>query len=114
MTFIWFCLISYGLTQILVYGKIFDPIRPKTGKLGQLLKCPMCTGFWVGLFLWSVKDYTQLFTFDNSFVTAFLLGCAASATAYVVGMLIGDDGIRVEKLVYIERRDQENGIAINK
>ena len=99
MTFIWFCLVSYGLTQILVYGKIFDPIRPKSGKLGQLLDCPMCTGFWVGLFLWSVKDYTQLFTFDNSFVTGLLLGFAGSAAAYVGNMVFGDEGIKVEHLV---------------
>lgn len=105
MTFIWFCLISYGLTQILVYGKIFDPIRPKSGKLGQLLKCPMCTGFWVGLFLWSVKDYTQLFTFDNSFVTAFLLGCAASASAFLGSMFMGDDGVNINHTVYIERNE---------
>ena len=107
MTFIWFCLISYGLTQILVYGKIFDPIRPKSGKLGQLLKCPMCTGFWVGLFLWSVKDYTQLFTFDNSFVTGLLLGFAGSAAAYVGNTLFGDEGLKVEKLVHVRRRENE-------
>ena len=103
MTFIWFCLISYGLTQILVYGKIFDPIRPKSGKLGQLLKCPMCTGFWVGLFLWSVKDYTQLINFDNSFVTAFLLGCASSASAFLGSMLMSDEGINLKHTVCIER-----------
>lgn len=107
MTFIWFCLISYGLTQILVYGKIFDQIRPKTGKLGQLLECPMCTGFWVGLFLWSVKDYTQLINFDNSFVTALLLGFAGSASAYVGNMVFGDEGIKVEKLVHTKRRENE-------
>ena len=103
MTFIWFCLISYGLTQILVYGKIFDPIRPKSGKLGQLLKCPMCTGFWVGLFLWFVRDYTQLFTFDNSPLTALLLGFASSAASYVLSMLIGDEGINIRHVVIIER-----------
>tara|TARA_B100000927_G_C16435482_1_gene457434 strand:- start:419 stop:739 length:321 start_codon:yes stop_codon:yes gene_type:complete len=106
MTFIWFCLISYGLTQIIVYGKIFNPIRPTEGWLGQLLKCPMCTGFWVGLFLWFVSDYTQLFTFDNSFVTAFLLGCASSAAAYLGSMFMGDDGIKVEKVVHIERSEK--------
>ena len=103
MSFIWFCLISYGLTQILVYGKILDRIRPKSGKLGQLLKCPMCTGFWVGLFLWSVNDYTQLFNFDGSLVTAFLLACAGSAAAYLGGMLVGDEGININHVVYIER-----------
>ena len=99
MTFIWFCLISYGLTQILVYGKIFDPIRPNTGWFAQLLSCPMCTGFWVGIFLWFVKDYTQLFTFDNSFITALLLGFAGSAAAYIGNMVFGDDGIKIEHLV---------------
>ena len=103
MTFIWFCLVSYGLTQILVYGKIFDPIRPKSGKLGQLLECPMCTGFWVGLFLWFVKDYTQLFTFDNSVVTGLLLGFAGSAAAYIGNMVFGDDGIKIEHLVKEKR-----------
>lgn len=107
MTFIWFSLISYGLTQILVYGKILNPIRPKSGKLGQLLECPMCTGFWVGLFLWSVKDYTQLFTFDNSFVTGLLLGFAGSAAAYIGNTLFGDEGLKVEKLVHIRRRENE-------
>lgn len=107
MTFIWFCLISYGLTQILVYGKIFDPIRPKSGKLGQLLECPMCTGFWVGLFLWSVKDYTQLFNFDSSYITALLLGFAGSASAYIGNMVFGDEGIKVEKLVHIKRREND-------
>lgn len=103
MTFIWFCLVSYGLTQILVYGKILDPIRPKSGKLGQLLECPMCTGFWVGVFLWFVKDYTQLFTFDNSFITGFLLGCAGSAAAYIGNMIFGDDGLKIEHLVKEKR-----------
>ena len=103
MNFIWFCLISYGLTQILVYGKIFDPIRPKSGKLGQLLKCPMCTGFWVGLFLWFVKDYTQLINFDDSFITAFLLGCAASAASFLGVMFMSDEGINIRHTVYIEK-----------
>ena len=95
----WFCLISYGLTQILVYGKIFDKIRPTQGWMGELLSCPMCTGFWVGIFLWFVKDCTQLFTFDDSFVTGFLLGAASSAAAYVGNMVFGDEGIKIEKTI---------------
>ena len=99
MSLIWFSLISYGLTQILVYGKILDNIRPTEGQLGELLSCPMCTGFWVGIFLWSISDYSQLITFDDSFITAFLLGCASSASAYVGNMLFGDDGLKIEKLI---------------
>ena len=104
MNFIWFCLISHGLTQVLVHGKIFDPLRPKSGKLGQLLKCSMCTGFWVGLFLWSVSGYTELFTFDDSFVTGLLLGFAASAISYVFDVMFGDNGLKMEKLVHVKRR----------
>jgi len=64
-----------------------------------LLECSMCTGFWVGLFLWFVKDYTQLFTFDDSLVTALLLGFSASAAAYVGNVVFGDEGIKIEHLV---------------
>ena len=106
MSLAWFCLISYGLTQILVYGKIFDKVRPTQGWFGDLLSCPMCTGFWVCIFLWFVKDYTQLFTFDNSFVTALLLGFAASAAAYVGNTVFGDEGINMEKLVHKKRREK--------
>jgi len=63
----------------------------------------MCTGFWVGLFLWFVKDYTQLFTFDNSVVTGLLLGFAGSAAAYIGNMVFGDDGIKIEHLVKEKR-----------
>ena len=107
MNLLWFAITAYGLTQILVYGKIFDKIRPTQGWVGELLSCPMCTGFWVGLFLWSVKDYTQLFTFDNSFVTGLLLGFAGSAAAYVGNTLFGDEGLKVEKLVHVRRRENE-------
>ena len=103
MNLIWFCLISYGLTQIIVYGKIFKPFRPTNGKLGELFKCPMCAGFWVGIFLWSVNGYTQLINFDDSLVTGFLLGAVASASAYVGTMVFGDDGIKTFRLIETER-----------
>jgi len=63
----------------------------------------MCTGFWAGLFLWSIRGYTQLFTFDNSFITGLLLGFAGSAAAYIGNMIFGDDGIKVEHLVKEKR-----------
>ena len=105
MNFIWFCLISYGLTQILVYGKIFEPIRPTKGWFGKLFSCPMCTGFWVGLFLWIINDYTQLINFDDSLITALLLGCAASAASFLGSMLVGDDGININHTICDERRE---------
>ena len=66
MNLVWFILCAYGLTQILVYGSIFDKIRPKKTWLngfGELFHCPMCMGFWVGALLVGINGVTGLFTF---------------------------------------------------
>jgi hypothetical protein len=94
MGLIYFILASYGLTQILVYGSIFDKIRPNQ----DFFKCPMCMGFWVGIFLWAINNYTELFIFDYSPITAFLLGCLSSGTSYVLNMLFGDSGINIRSV----------------
>lgn len=97
MNLLIFVLCAFGITQILCYGKIFDSIRPKNGKLGELFSCSMCIGFWVGFGLWFLKPYTQLYNFDNSLITGFLLGCLSSGTSYMLDKLIGDDGIQIGK-----------------
>ena len=107
MNLLWFTVIVYGLTQILVYGKIFDKIRPTQGWLGELLSCPMCTGFWVGVFLWYLSSYTELINFDESFITALLCGFAGSAAGYVPNILFDDNGLKIEKTVYVIRRENE-------
>ena len=93
MQLLYFVLCAYGLTQILIYGKIFDKIRPKTGKLGELFRCPMCVGFWAGAFLFCINGLTELFTFDYSIATAFVLSCIGSGVSYVLSMIFGDEGI---------------------
>ena len=92
---IYFILTSAGLTQILVYGKIFDKIRPTEGWFGELLSCPMCTGFWSGLFLWGTNSYTGLFNYDFSLFTGLYLGCLSSGTSYVISMLFDDNGFKI-------------------
>ena len=87
-----FILVSYGLTQILVYAKIFERVRPKQ----YFFHCPMCVGFWVGAFLVLLNPFTELFTFDVSVVNAFLLGCLSSGTSYALCMLISDGGFQYE------------------
>ena len=87
-----FILISYGLTQILVYGSIFNKIRPSHA----FFSCPMCVGFWSGVFLLLLNPFTELFTFDVSLVNAFLLGCLSSGTSYALCMLISDGGFQHE------------------
>lgn len=92
---IYFILAASGLTQILVYGKIFDKIRPTHGWLGDLLSCPMCTGFWSGIILWVTNGYTQLFNYDFSLLTGLLLGCLSSGTSYILSVMFDDDGFKL-------------------
>jgi hypothetical protein len=92
MELIYFILCAYGLTQISIYGAIFKNIRPKH----HFFHCPMCMGFWIGVFLVGINEYTELFTFDNSIINYFLLGCLSSGTSYVLCMIFGDNGVKYE------------------
>jgi len=92
MSLIYFILCSYGLTQLLIYGHIFDKIRPDK----KFFKCSMCMGFWVGVFLYSINGYTDLFSFEYNWINPLLLGCLSSGTSYILDMVIGDKGIRYE------------------
>jgi len=90
-----FILCSYGMTFILIYGSIFNKVRPTKGKLGELFHCPLCLGFWVGIILWAMNARTGLFSFDNSLVTAFLCGCLSAGTSYFFSMLLKDFGLNL-------------------
>ena len=94
MELIYFILCAYGMTYILVYGSIFNSIRPKKGALGTLFKCTLCTGFWVGVFLWSVNQFTELFTYEYNLVNALLLGCLSAGTSYFLSTILDDFGLK--------------------
>ena len=98
MELLYFILSGYGLTQILVFSTIFEKIRPTH----HFFHCPMCVGFWVGVLLLLLNPFTELFTFDVSWVNALLLGSISSATSYALCMIIGDGGFQYE---YRVRRD---------
>ena len=96
MELLYFILAAYGLTQTIVYGKIFDRIRPSDGRIGELFGCPMCIGFHVGWFLMLLSPFTELFNFDVTVVNFFILGWLSSGTSYVLNMIFGDEGIKYE------------------
>tara|TARA_R110000744_G_scaffold110618_2_gene208684 strand:+ start:313 stop:654 length:342 start_codon:yes stop_codon:yes gene_type:complete len=96
MDLLYFVLTAYGLTQILVYGTIFNSVRPTKGQLGELFHCPMCFGFWAGAFLFGINRYTELFTFEYTFANLLILSCLSSGTSYILNMIIGDEGIKHE------------------
>ena len=97
MHLFWFILTAYGLTQVLVYGSIFNKIRQTKGFLGELFHCPMCLGFWVGVFLYGISFYTELFTFELNWANPIILGSLSSGTSYALSMLFGDEGINVKR-----------------
>ena len=95
MGLVYFILCDYGMTYILLYGSIFNPIRPKKGKLGELFKCPLCLGFWVGVFLWSINYFTELFTYEYNFINALLLGSLSAGSSYFLSMILDDFGLKL-------------------
>ena len=92
---LWFCLAAYGMTQIIVYGKIFERVRPLVGFWGDLFHCPMCVGFWVGVFLYGVNYNTELFTFEYTVANLLICGCVSSAASYMLSAMFGDNGIQI-------------------
>ena len=99
VSLIWFVLCVYGMTQILVYGKIFKNLRPSKKSLsgfGEVFHCPMCMGFWIGVFFFGINRWTELFTYEYTLANLLILGCAGSGSSYILCTLFGDEGIKHE------------------
>jgi len=105
MDLLFFILICFGCTNILVYGKIFNWIRPKH----HFFHCPMCMGFWVGCFFsFFLKipinvempsvliDMFGVNMFMNDGIKTLACGCLSSGTSYILAMIVGDGGIQIE------------------
>lgn len=95
MQLLWFVLSAYGLTQILVYGSIFKNFRDFTLEYTKLLSCPMCTGFWVGVILFFLNPFTELFTYELNLANFLICGWLSSGTSYILCMTFDDDGIKI-------------------
>jgi hypothetical protein len=81
-------LVSFGITFAITHGKLFSGMRKKAAelhpRLGELFCCPMCLGFWTGIFLgitW--KSMTGSIVFDGflSLSTCWLLYAISWALA---------------------------------
>ena len=97
MVLLLFILACFGLTQILIYGKIFDSIRPKH----YFFHCSMCIGFWVGLalgtpivLLGGFGFFEGQLLFEQIF-EIFAAGCISSGTSYALCSIFSDDGINI-------------------
>ena len=69
MNIIFFILLCYGITMLIVQSKIVEPIRTYLGVnafFKNLLHCMMCTGFWVGLFISGIYSPTHAYMNCNN------------------------------------------------
>lgn len=109
MELVYFILSVYGISGLLaiINHKYLSKInRDARGRFTKdeskrikikILECPFCLGFWVGLLLFSLNGYTNLFTFDITILNAVLLSFVSAGTTYVLGTTFDDDGIRIDK-----------------
>ena len=92
--FLIFLLACYGATSIIVWGSIFNKIRPTH----KFFSCHLCVGFWVGVFFALVSPYMGLFNYSFGLTYAFTMGCVSSGFSYIAGVTFGDYGINVNEV----------------
>ena len=96
--FTWIIL-AYGLSQILVYGSIFDTQRqwvhawaelsPILKFISGLISCMMCTSTWVGFFMSLTLFSPCHYCFDTNIVSStFFDGMLASGSVWAVNAII--------------------------
>ena len=90
-------LVGYGISNIIVFGSIFESLREyaiafSPNFWGKLLSCMMCTPFWVGFFLSLgsvLTGYTQFSPFysyklECLWLSIFLDSCLISGTTWLI------------------------------
>jgi len=89
---LWFRIAAVGATIILVYGRIFNAVRPKA----KFFHCPMCVGFHVGWVLALPLLVQSGYEFGPGFIfVLFREACVVSLVSYLFGMSVSDDGINI-------------------
>ena len=90
-------LVSYGISNVIVFGSIFESFRELMDDVspnffGKLFSCMMCTPWWVGFFRSlgaQLSGYTQFSTFynyglENIYLSIFLDACLLSGTTWLI------------------------------
>lgn len=90
-----FIFLIYGITNIIVFGSIFDSFRNLLNNispniLGKLFSCPMCMSTWVGFICSYLFDYYNVFTpftyygINNLYLKVFFDGCLSSGLIWLI------------------------------
>jgi hypothetical protein len=85
-------LAAYGMSQILVFGSIFDKTRQwitnQSTFLGDLLECMMCTSTWVGFFF-SIAFYSPTISMVTiPYSNIFFDGMLASGSVWAINAVV--------------------------
>jgi hypothetical protein len=85
-------LVAYGMSQILVYGSIFNNPREWISRhskfMGDLLECMMCTSTWVGFFLSLVFYSPTESLISYPYTNIFFDGILASGSVWALNAII--------------------------
>ena len=85
-------LVAYGMSQILVYGSIFNNPRDWISRhskfMGDLLECMMCTSTWVGFFLSLVFYSPTESLISYPYTNIFFDGILASGSVWALNAII--------------------------
>jgi hypothetical protein len=97
MELLLFILVAYGISNIVIYGSIFEPFREFWNDMspnffGKLFGCMLCFPTWVGLLLSlgaHLTGFTQFSPFASYGLTLaplaiFLDGCLASGSVWLI------------------------------
>lgn len=93
-----FILICDGIAMIVTQSSLFErlryAIRDRSEFFGQLIRCPMCFGFWTGIFvhLFVVRFPLEPLVWSpavHMFAHPFFAGALSSATCYTLHLLRG-------------------------
>jgi hypothetical protein len=104
MILILWMIMAYGMSNILVYGSIFNgprnlinkwaesqftPFQGFWGFISDMLKCMMCTSTWVG-FLFGIFVYSPIHEFIGTpiYFSWFLDGMFASGSVWAINSII--------------------------
>ena len=98
MELLYWTLASFGLSNIIVYGKIFqtqrDYITSHSNFFGSLINCIMCFSFWSGIILSLIYSPSNalLFNFNTSLplilLSSFIDGLYSSGSVYLINTII--------------------------
>lgn len=97
-------LIIYGMSNILVYGSIFNNFRNTIERWGnnpsvpfhgffhfvrEMLRCMLCTPVWIG-FIFGFFIFSPAFEYLNisEYISWFFDGCMASGITWIINSII--------------------------